>query len=234
MKLYKTYKYDRHFINENMMGPNAMLILEELLENINFKNKSKILDLGCGKGLTSIFLAKEYNVNVYAVDLWIKATENYKRFQDLNIDNLIIPINADANNLPFANNYFDAIISIDSYHYFGNNDKYFHYIKKFLKKDGIFLIAFPGMKYELHNNIPIEMKNIWEKEALDMWHCIDWWKPKFDNHLYNMKIDEIKCFDIAWQDWLNCGNKYALEDKKMIEIDNGRFMNIIYIKGNLK
>ena len=35
----------------------------------------KILDLGCGKGLTSIFLAKEFGVQVYATDLWITAAE---------------------------------------------------------------------------------------------------------------------------------------------------------------
>ena len=35
----------------------------------------KVLDLGCGKGLTSLFLAKEANVNVFATDLWISATE---------------------------------------------------------------------------------------------------------------------------------------------------------------
>lgn len=41
----------------------------------------KILDLGCGKGLTSIFLAKEFGVQVYATDLWITAAENFERFK---------------------------------------------------------------------------------------------------------------------------------------------------------
>ena len=41
---------------------------------------SSALDLGCGKGLSSIFLAREFGVEVWAADLWIKPTENYKRF----------------------------------------------------------------------------------------------------------------------------------------------------------
>ena len=30
----------------------------------------RVLDLGCGKGLSSIFLAKEFGVQVWAADLW--------------------------------------------------------------------------------------------------------------------------------------------------------------------
>ncbi len=232
--LYKYKNYNINFVNENMMGPNSIIILEELLQGLTIKRGSRILDLGCGRGLTSIFLAKEYDVQVYAVDLWTSPTDNYKRFQTLNLDNKIIPISAEATNLPFAEDFFDAIISVDSYHYFGNNDTYFDYLKKFLKKDGLIAIAFPGMKHEIHKNIPEEMKSLWPEEALPMWQSIDWWKPKFENHLNNFKINELKCFDLAWNSWLSCDNPYAIEDLQMIKTDNGRFMNLIGLSGNLK
>lgn len=102
-----------------MMGPNALKILEELTVGLDLHPGMKVLDLGCGKGLTSIFLAKEFGVQVYATDLWITATENYERFKSLGLDELITPIHADATELPYAENYFDAVISVDSYHYFG-------------------------------------------------------------------------------------------------------------------
>lgn len=222
------------FIKENMMGPNSMIIIDELLKNQNLKTGIKVLDLGCGKGLTSIYLAKKHKVQVYAVDLWISATENYNRFKELGVDDLIIPIHADALNLPFAENYFDAVVSVDSYHYFGNNDTYFEkYLKQFLKKDGLVAIAFPGMKFEVHKNILKEMKELWEEENLDCWHSIDWWKEKIGKHLKNPIFDEMKCFDDAWKCWLSCENLYALEDKKMIETDNGRYMNLISIIGKV-
>lgn len=129
------------FIKENMMGPNSMIIIDELLKNNDLKTVMKVLDLWCGKGLTSIYLAPKYNIKVYAVDLWISATENYNRFKDLGLE-----------------------------------------IGKYLK-----------------------------------------------NPIFN----EMKCFDEAWKSWLKCDNPYVLEDKKMIETDNGRYMNSISVIGNV-
>ena len=60
MNFYKTEKYDKDFLKENMMGPNSMMILEELLNEVPLKAGMRVLDLGCGNGLTSVFLEKEY------------------------------------------------------------------------------------------------------------------------------------------------------------------------------
>lgn len=95
MKFIKSAQYDKQFLLDNMMGPNALKILEELTVGLDLHPGMKVLDLGCGKGLTSIFLAKEFGVQVYATDLWITATENYERFKSLGLDELI-PYHADA------------------------------------------------------------------------------------------------------------------------------------------
>lgn len=133
---------------------------------------------------------------MFAVDLWTSATDNYYRFKQAGVCDLVIPLQYDALQLPFTDNFFDAIISIDSYHYFGNNNTYFEKIlKPLLKKDAIVAIAFPGMKNEVLNNIPEEMKSFWDDEALEMWHSIEWWEPKFESHLRNFQIAEMDCFD---------------------------------------
>ncbi len=232
----KTDKYDKNFLNENMMGPNSMLILEELLQGVELKKGMRVLDLACGRGLTSIFLAKEYDVEVYAVDLWTSPTDNYQRFKQCNVDDKIIPLSFDAATMPFANGYFDAVISVDSYHYFGNNNEYFgKYISPLLKKDGIVAIAFPSIKQDFeYDNIPSNMKPYWPREAFEMWRSTNWWTNIFKDHLNDFSVQELTCFVNAWNDWLQLDNEYAIEDRKMMAEDNGQYMNIIAFKGTIK
>lgn len=71
---------NQDYLKENMMGPNALIIIKELMNGLSLKKGTRVLDLGCGKGLSTAFLAKEYGVEVFAVDLWICANENYQRF----------------------------------------------------------------------------------------------------------------------------------------------------------
>lgn len=78
-----------------------------------------ILDLGCGKGLTSLILAKETNALIFAIDLWIDKKDNEARFKSWNLDNRIKSFQEDANKLPFLKHQFDGLVSVDAYHYFG-------------------------------------------------------------------------------------------------------------------
>jgi cyclopropane fatty-acyl-phospholipid synthase-like methyltransferase len=232
LKKYKADKYNKNFLEQNMMGPNSMVILEELLGNIELKRDTRVLDLGCGKALSSIYLAKEFGVQVFAVDLWINATDNYKSLQQLHVEDFVIPLHADAHQLPFADEYFDAVISIDAYQYFGYEDEYYDkYLRPILKKDAWVALSIPGMKYELHKNVPDEMKPFWPDEALKTWHSVNWWKEKFENKLSDLEIKEMTCFDDAWQDWMSTENPYAVEDRKMMAADKGRYMNLISITG---
>lgn len=228
------FNLEKEYINKNMMGPNSITIIKELTQNSQLKQGMKVLDLGCGMGLTSIYLAQQFNVEVFAVDLWISATDNYNRFKELNLENSIIPLNCNANELPFANEYFDAVISVDSYHYFGNNNTFFdEKIKPLIKPNGQVLIAFPSMKQDYTKNIPQEMQPFWEEEALQMWQSTNWWKDNFSKELKNMKIQEMQCYNQSWQDWLQTDNEYAITDRDMFNTDNGRYMNLISIIGNL-
>ena len=54
----KSTKYDQEFVNENLMGPNALKMIEELTTSVELHEGMKVLDLGCGRGFTSIFWQK--------------------------------------------------------------------------------------------------------------------------------------------------------------------------------
>lgn len=49
--------FNKKFLEENMMGPCSPVILEELLEQVEMRPGMRVLDLGCGRGLTSVSCA---------------------------------------------------------------------------------------------------------------------------------------------------------------------------------
>ena len=72
-------KYDPEWVLENEMGPNVLWLTEALCQVMELKPGMRVLDMGCGKAMSSIFMAKEFGVQVWANDLWIKATDNWRR-----------------------------------------------------------------------------------------------------------------------------------------------------------
>ena len=55
----------------------------------------------------------------------------------------VFPIHADARSLPFAAEFFDAIVSIDSFFYYGTDDLYLNYLARYLKPGGQLVITSP-------------------------------------------------------------------------------------------
>ena len=96
-------------------GANPLWLTEWLTEALDLRPGMRVLDLGCGRALSSIFLRREFGVQVWATDLWFSASENIQRVRDAGVEDGVFPIHADARSLPFAAEFFDAIVSIDSF-----------------------------------------------------------------------------------------------------------------------
>ena len=148
------------------------------MKDNKIKAGSIVMDLGSGQGITSVFLAKEYGFKVYATDLWSDAEENRKFFAEMGLTNdQIIPVKADATDLKYEKEFFDAVVSTDSYNYFGRDEKYLdERLLPFVKKGGYIYIVVPGMKKDCHNNISKELLLSWTPEQLDYLHDIEYWK----------------------------------------------------------
>src|SRR5512132_646441 len=96
-------------------GANSLWLTEWLAESLHFRPEMRVLDLGCGRGASSIFLHREFGVQVWATDLWFSASERLQRIRDAGVEDGVFSIHADARALPFPNAFFDAIVSIDSF-----------------------------------------------------------------------------------------------------------------------
>lgn len=230
MNFPKTNQYDQTFVRENMMGPNAMKLLEELTRQFRLEQGMRVLDLGCGRGLTSIFLAKEYGVRVYATDLWVPATENFKRFQQLGLDQQIVPIHAEAHALPYADGFFDAAVSVDAYHYFGREANYLDvHLAPLVKSGGIIALAMPGCTREICTNPPKAITAVWSEEDYRTFQTCAWWERLFrqSSTVEIQFIGELQGTAECWEDWLATGNEHAVGDRRARDTGALDYLNIV-------
>ena len=229
--------FSQSFLRENLMGPNCVRIIDEMFEGIELPSGIRILDLGCGTALTSIYLAKKYQAQVFAVDMWINPTENYKCIEVFELTDKIIPVYADASmGLPFAKGYFDLIVSVDAYHYFGTADTYLDdKIAPLIKSGGQIKVAIPGLQREFaDDDVPEEMQPYWQE--VKHFDSANWWENLWrKSQLINVEgCSSLKCHEQAWLDWLACDNPHAKHDIDMMAAEGGKYFDTIQIVGRKK
>ena len=89
---------------------NALWLTEWVTEALDLRPGIRVLDLGYCSTMSSVFLRREFGVQVWATDLWFSASENIQRIRDAGVEDGVFPIHADARSLPFAAEFFDAIV----------------------------------------------------------------------------------------------------------------------------
>ena len=227
-----TDRYDRQFLIDTMMGPNAMRITEELAGRLPIIPGMRILDLGCGTGISSILLAEKHGATVFAADLWIPPTENAERFTRLGLDSTIIPLSIDATKeIPFAHGYFDMIVSVDAWQYFGCNEDMLPKLLPFLKKRGLIAVVVPGfIDHYDEGNLPKEVEPFWAPNWY--FHPLNWWKTLWEKEP-RLKITSVREMDScgkAWDDFMEC----PMAQEEMVPIMKagaGHYFNLIELVG---
>lgn len=232
----RSAKYPLRWVQENEMGPNPLWFSEFLTEKMNLRPGMRILDLGCGKACSSIFLAKEFNIEVWSTDLWISATEMYANIRQMNASSKVFPIHSDARQLPYAEDFFDAIVCIDAYAYFGTDDYYFPYLLNFLKKGGEIGIVTVGTKVDSISEMLTHFGELWNPEMI-CFHTASWWKNHWDKTGL-ADITTCDSFPNAWQiwhEWESCVEANGLinpnkgSDTPFIERDAGKYVDFFRI-----
>jgi cyclopropane fatty-acyl-phospholipid synthase-like methyltransferase len=192
----------------------------------------RVLDLGCGRALSSIFLHREFGVQVWATDLWFSVTENLHRIRDAGVEDGVFPIHADARSLPFAAEFFDAIVSIDSYVYYGTDDLYLGALARFVKPGGQVGVAGAGLVREIEGPVPEPLRGWWTP---DLWclHSAAWWR----RHWERTGIMEIESADslpdgwLLWRDWLLAIAPDNVAEIQTLEADRGATLGYVRLVG---
>ena len=145
------------FVNLERLGPADTEQSKRALNCINFEtNTPKIADIGCGTGSQTIFLAKETNTEIIAVDYlqpFLDELEKRAKLQKLNVKTIC----ANMNNLPFPENSFDLIWSEGAIYNIGFNNG-INYWKKYIKHNGYLAITEQSWFTE---DRPKEIEDFW-------------------------------------------------------------------------
>lgn len=193
--------FDPQWMVDNCMGPNPLWLLEDLNRDCTFRPGMKVLDLGCGRGMTSIFLAREHGVEVWASDLWTPAEDNAARFEQAGVGDQVHAVHAEAHALPFEPEQFDAVVAVDSYHYFGTDDLYVGYLCEFLKPGGQLSIAVPSLHRELRDlgGVPEHLRSGLGWQVLSL-HTPEWWRFEWEQTGL-VQVTASRAQPDGWLDW---------------------------------
>jgi cyclopropane fatty-acyl-phospholipid synthase-like methyltransferase len=210
-------------------GGNALWLAEWLAESLGLEPGMRILDLGCGRAMSSVFLHREFGVEVWATDLWFSASDNLQCIRDAGVSRGVYPIHAEAHALPFATEFFDAVVSIDSFQYYGTDDTYTHYIARFVKPGGVIAIASPGLTREFDGEVPPALQGWWERNMACL-HTHAWWQRHWERSGV-LQVTGADSMSDAWQLWLEWQRIIAPDNRAEIAaLEKDRGDNLTYIR----
>ena len=211
-------------------GANALWLTEWLAEAVPLAAGDRVLDLGCGRAASSVFLRRELGVEVWAADLWNDPTENLRRVRDAGVGDGVYPLRLDARELPFGDGFFDAVVAIDSFVYFGTDDLYLPEVARLVRPGGWLGIAGAGFLAEIDGPVPEHLRDWWEP-ALWCLHSPGWWRRHWDRTGL-VRVETADAMDGGWERWLEW-QRFASPDNAVeiaaLEADRGRTLGYVRV-----
>jgi ubiquinone/menaquinone biosynthesis C-methylase UbiE len=164
----------------------------EFIKKKNFKN---ILDIGCGGGRA---ISKLVNLNpnstVYGIDYSKESIDVSNSVNKKNIKKgRVILKEASVSDMPFENNFFDLITTIESFFFWPDLENDMKGVLRILKPNGTFLIIsgeYKNEKYDKRNKSFVEKLNMHYHSKEDLNNILN--KVGFSN----IKINEN--YEMGW------------------------------------
>ncbi|MDD4690059.1 MAG: class I SAM-dependent methyltransferase [Eubacteriales bacterium] len=195
-------EYHRYQIYEQFIGCGGLFLATKMVREMNPKKGDIVLDLGCGLGTSSIFLAKHFDVTVVAVDFWNSPQQLVKRITQEGYLNRIVPMQLDiTREVPFDENCFDAIFCMNSLFMFGGEVPFLQKLLKTLKPGGVFCVG-----SECFNKEP--------------------------NYSDKSEVPKVYNFDYNWDVWDECFSKYHSPAWWQVLLTQTNQLDIKYCKEN--
>jgi SAM-dependent methyltransferase len=199
--------YSRDDCYRDFFGGGGLYLAVHMARCLQIQAGARLLDLGCGKGPTSIYLASHFDVQITALDLWTSADFLDEKFAANGYQDRITAIQTDATlPLPFPASQFDAIFCMNSFNFYGANPGFLEHLLKYLKPDGQLVIgsealstefspeqlANPPSVYAFKLPAPNDQVDVFEDDFKKQ-HTLEWWR----NFLQASGLLEVEaCYEL--------------------------------------
>ena len=147
-----------HLLYKNRDEKEAQVFIDNLIEKLQLKKGSKLIDIACGKGRHATYFNKK-GMNVVGVDLSPNSIASAKQNENNNLQFSVHDMRE-----VYKENHFDIVTNLfTSFGYFENKDdeqKAINAMAENLKSDGVLIIDFMNIKKIIANLISSEKKTI--------------------------------------------------------------------------
>ena len=117
-------------------------LIEELLIYAQVNDADNILDVGCGIGGSTLYLSQKFNSNVTGITLSpVQVSRAKQRAQEANLSNKAQFHLANALEMPFDDNTFDLVWSLESGEHMPDKQKFLQECHRVLKPGGKLIMA---------------------------------------------------------------------------------------------
>ena len=198
------YSWDEVYGHGDNMAPGGLYLASRIARSLNLRRGDRVLDLACGKGDSSIFLAKHFGVSVVCFDAWTSASYLSRKIEAEGLGNAVLPLDLDATQqLPFPDDYFQAFFCMQALHSFGTDPDVVRRLLAHLEPGGRFGVGGTCFDQELDGPLPEVFQETagWDAEYRN-YHSPPWWRALFEE---TRLVDLLNCEElhdglVMWED----------------------------------
>ena len=212
-------------------GANSLWLTEWVTSSLDLTPGMRVLDLGCGRAASSIFLRRELGWR-YGRPICGSA-----RRRTAAASATPASTTACSQSTPTPTRFRSPQSSstrswrIDSFPYYGTDDLYLGYLASFLKPGGVLAIAGSGLTRDQRGRFP----TTWPRSGPTSWclHSAEWWRRHWERTGL-VRVEVADTMTDGWQEWLRWQKTIAPDNEteiRALEADRGRTLGYVRVIG---
>ncbi|MBD2181308.1 methyltransferase domain-containing protein [Planktothrix sp. FACHB-1355] len=173
-------------------------LIEELLSWAGVQQADRILDVGCGIGGSTLYLAEKFNASAWGITLSpVQAARAKERALAAGLSARTDFQVADALNMPFADASFDFVWALESGEHMPDKEKFMQECDRVLKPGGTFLMVTWCHRPATPPNAPLTPDEQKHLEEIYRVYCLPYVisLPEYEAIARNLSFQNIRTAD---------------------------------------